>query len=436
MNATLDKPMKKLDDLSSKFKSDIDARAESLADDPSYLQKNFVMLHGTNCAWDKASNTMIKCSHMDLSFPISYKIWKSNPGREIINIEDLVFAPQGCKEGQVNMFKGLPLKPTNGNGWKAWYLHLLKLCSGDENAAKWVVCWFAYQLQHLGSKMRTALVIHGDEGAGKNVLVDAFQRILGIYGIQIGQAQIESQFNGWASCKLFIVANEVISRRERRHIKGKLQQLITEPFVSINQKSMPERIESNFANFVFLSNEDVPIDTNKDDRRFMVIKVEKTPDMDDQYFSELRSSIVDSDLMGYLLDFDCGEFNEHTKPLLTEAKKAIIDANLTSQQAFAKEWLEGNTDFPVQTIPANSLYWAYKCWCAIHGERFPASETAFALAMKGAKVAKERASLAGSNGKKAMIYFVNEAAFSPVNPINFELFDKQIDLLREKYKVF
>ena len=30
----------------------------------------------------------------------------------------------------------------------------------------WVLRWLAYPLQHPGAKMRTAMVVHGDEGSG------------------------------------------------------------------------------------------------------------------------------------------------------------------------------------------------------------------------------------------------------------------------------
>jgi phage/plasmid-associated DNA primase len=226
----------------------------------------------------------------------------------------------------------------------------------------------------------------------------------------------------------------VISRRERRHIKGKLQQLITEPFVSINQKSMPERIEANFANFVFLSNEDVPIDTNKDDRRFMVIKTQKTDDMDVDYFTELKSSIVESDLLGYLLNYDCGDFNEHTKPLLTDAKKDIIDANLTTEQNFIKQWLDGEAGFPIQTVAATSLYWAYQCWCAENGERFPSSSTTFGRAIASEKkIIKSYCSIKFTT-KKVTAYFVGADTVSTTLEQEFlNQFDILVDDKKRKY---
>ena len=361
----------------------------------------------------------------------------------MIPVDNLVFDPKNIHakgylaKTHINMFRGLPNKPTYGNGWRSWHLHLLKICGDDKIQAHWLTCWLAYQLQNLGSKMRTSVVIHGDEGAGKNVLVDPIQFIFGEYGTQIGQSQIESQFNAWASCKMFIIANEVISRRERKHIKGKLQALISEAFVNINQKSMPERVEPNFANFVFLSNEDVPIDTNRDDRRFMVIKTVKTPDMDAEYFRELKKEIVESDLHGYLLNYKCEidgvPFNEHTKPILNEAKQAIIDANLPSQQMFVKTWLSGETEFPVKSAPAQTVYWAYRCWCAINGEKFPCSSTAFGTAIKQAGVTSSRASIKFTSSKTTM-YFIGEPS-TVVSTDDYKDFDIMVNELKNRFSV-
>lgn len=455
MNATLDKDVAvKLEDLKEELKEEVITQSEKLCDDPAYLQKNFVMLHGTNCAWDKETGSMIKCDNMKLSFPMSFPIWRSNPERKIIPSANLVFDPKNKyasgyeAETHFNMFDKTRIKPaTYGNGWKPWALHLLKLCGDDQKTADWVTCWFAYLLQNLGSKMRTSIVMHGDEGAGKNLLVDPVQAIFGVYGHQIGQAQIESQFNAWASCKLFIVANEVISRRERKHIKGKLQALISEPIININQKSMPERVENNFANFVFLSNEDVPVDTNRDDRRFMVICVEKTDDMDAEYFKELKENIIESDLHGYLLNHNCElydvdeegktitiPFNEHTKPLLNDAKKAIIEANLSSQQLFIKSWLAGDTQFPVKSVPSTLLYWAYRCWCAVNGEKFPCSSTAFGTAARKFGIVSSRSSIKFTTSKVTM-YFINDQIETVVEQSLFDEFNSMVDDLRRKYNV-
>jgi hypothetical protein len=36
----------------------------------------------------------------------------------------------------------------------------------------------------------------------------------------------------------------------------------------------------------------------------------------------------------FLLDFDLGDFNEHTKPLMTQAKRDLIDLGLSPAERF------------------------------------------------------------------------------------------------------
>lgn len=429
-------PKKRKADLEQEFEEEVAAQAQRLTDSHAYLAQNYIMLHGTNCVWDISTGAMLKVEHVKLSFPMSYKIWQSDPNRQIVPATDLVFSPSGVKSGQINMFTGIQMRPTYGNGWKAWHMHLMDICDNDMASVKWITSWFAYMLQNLGAKMRTSLVIYGDEGTGKNILVNCVKDIFGRYGDEIGQSQIESQFNAWASCKLFLVANEVVSRRERRHIKGKLKQLITEPYVYINQKSMPERVEPNFANFVFLSNEDVPIDASEGDRRFHFTESIFKPHMTHEHFTQLKKEIVVSDLYGYLLKYDYGDFNEHTKPLVTDAKKKVTDANLPSEQAFVREWLANETIFPVETVAATSLYWAYKCWAAENGESYTCTQTTFGRVISRlGNVIKGRPSVQFTS-RKISVYFLDESMItSTIDENSFKVFDNLVLNQRTKYRI-
>lgn len=429
-------PKKNKLDLEEEFKEEIVDVDSRLIDSPDYLLQNYIMLHGTNCVWDISTGAMLKVEHLKMSFPISYKIWQSQPSRKIIPATDLVFSPKGVGKDQINMFTGIKMRPSYGNGYKAWNMHLMDICDDDMKSVKWITSWFAYQLQNLGSKMRTSLVIYGDEGTGKNILVNAIKEIYGQYGDEIGQSQIESQFNAWASCKLFLVANEVVSRRERRHIKGKLKQLITEPFVYINQKSMPERVEPNYANFVFLSNEDVPIDASEGDRRFNFIEVKLKPHMTHDHFTQLKSDIIISDLYGYLLSYDYGDFNEHTKPLLNEAKQKVTDANLPSEQAFLRDWLANKTMFPVETVSATTLYWAYKCWAAENGETYTCTQTTFGRVVGRIEhIVKAFVSIKFTS-RKITVYFMDKnVVTSSIDDTTTKKFDDMVLQQKLKYRL-
>jgi hypothetical protein len=53
------------------------------------------------------------------------------------------------------------------------------ICSGDESYANTLLDWCAYTVQNLDTHNRFALVLLGQEGAGKNTFTDAFCDLFG-----------------------------------------------------------------------------------------------------------------------------------------------------------------------------------------------------------------------------------------------------------------
>jgi hypothetical protein len=141
-------------------------------------------------------------------------------------------------------------------------LELLRfLCGEDEDSrdhpplTTWVLKWLAYPLQHLGAKMQTALVFHGRKASARTQFFGAVREIYGEHGTYITQRELEDKFNVWMSAKLFVVANEVVTRQEMSHQAGFLRNLITEPEIWINRKAREQFVEANHMNIVLFSNE-------------------------------------------------------------------------------------------------------------------------------------------------------------------------------------
>ena len=427
MSTTRDKP-KTFDELKKEFGITIDML--KFDDDVDYLQARFVMAHGTDCCWDKQNNAFIKCGNLRMSAPNAFPLWHKSPSREIIDAEKIVFDPEGKrKDGIINMFTGFAIKPAKGDN-TLLLEHLLRMCGDNQEIYDWIVRWIAYPLQNPGAKMATAVVFHGKEGTGKNIFWDTIKDIYGKFGVTISQSQIETEFNAWMSAKLFVLANEVLSRRERRHIKGRLKALITESTIMINQKSMPIRDEENHANFVFLSNENDPIDTDKDDRRYFVVNCEEV--FSSRYYQELKDSIDIPALYDYFLTLDLAGFNRHTKPLMTEAKVALLKINARSDQRFIDDWMANETIFPFMSVPSMSLYWAYRCWCEEQGEKFPVSNTAFGRCMSSTNLIKARPSIIGTTNKLS-IYAIDSAKAS-VSRFEFDDFEQILAGEKARYR--
>jgi len=80
---------------------------------------------------------------------------------------------------------------------------------------QWVLRWMAYPLQHPGAKMASAIIMHGPQGTGKSTV---WQCLAKIYGDQRG---LEDRFNSdWVDSKLFILAEEVVTRADYAYDVG------------------------------------------------------------------------------------------------------------------------------------------------------------------------------------------------------------------------
>lgn len=330
------------------------------------------------------------CIHSDIP-----KRWQESKHRRIVRPDEVGFDPTGKnKEITCNTWSGWPTTPKEGRCDRQ--LELLEyMCLNEKKSRdvyQWVIRWLAYPLQHPGAKMKTCLVIHGPQGTGKNLFFDQILKIYGKYGRVIDQSAIEDKFNDCFSGKLFMLADEVVARSDLYHVKNKLKGLITGDRIRINPKNMSAYEETNHVNLVFLSNERMPVVIEQDDRRHQVIWTPNKlgPDFYEEVAYEIDHGGTEA-LHHYLVNLDLGDFNPHTKPIMTEAKHDLQELSKDSITRFYDEWT--NKDIQgVEPIPALSedIYILYTYWCRREGVRAaPKNKTIDAIA-KRTGVRKER----------------------------------------------
>lgn len=352
--------------------------------------EEWTFIYGTNTVYVAPIERIVTVANLRLAEGKGFvDWWLDSEERRTVLERDVVFEPAGCQAHQLNLYRGMPHKP-DGSKACARVLELLQFLCGEEGQDQapltdWVLRWCALPLQRPGAKMRTAIVMHGaDEGTGKNLFWSAIRDLYGPMGGIVTQSELESQFNGWASQKLFLVANEVVSRLELRHQTGRLKNLITEPEISINEKMLPLRTEGNHINFVFLSNETQPMILGHHDRRYCVIHTPSAKPR--EFYRAIAAELAAGGALGlyaYLLGLSLDGFDEFTPPPFTEAKAALIELGMNSALQFATQWLDGALDHPVGCASSGDLYQAYRRWCARNGERLPLTLTRFSGELRG-----------------------------------------------------
>ncbi len=367
------------------------------------MTERFYLVEASDQALDTRDMTFWRVSDMRLRFGQAVvKAWLARVAEErarSVNLKDVLFEP-GLKvlDHQINLFTGLDLKPIpcEPSEVEPMLALLRHLCSettlesggdaeyGCDEVMHWVLRWQALPIQQLGKKMQTACIFHGEQGTGKNLYWDAWRDLFGVYGITVGQTELEDKFNGWVSRKMAIIGDEVVSRQEMYHNKNRVKMLVTtEDRFPIRGMMKETRWESNHANVVFLSNESQPLPLEERDRRYMVVftPLEATPAL----YEAVRDFKAAGGLgkwLYYLQTYPLDGFDAHTKPLMTQAKKDLIELTWKAPQRFMADWIDGYLDMPVRVCSAEQLYRAFRRWCDRSGEKWPESQANFTNAVK------------------------------------------------------
>jgi len=397
------------------------------------LHKRFALVYGHgSTVFDFQERILLSLSDMrDACIRRElHRDWMESPLKQIVRVKQVGFDP-ACADPDIkcNLWGGWPTEPVAGRCVRL--LELLEyICSKETNCRdlyQWVLRWLAYPIQHQGAKMKTALVIHGPQGVGKNLFFEAVMAIYGEYGRVIDQAAVEDKFNDWASKKLFLIADEVVARTELYHTKNKVKNLVTGDTIRINPKNVTAYEEINHVNMVFMSNEIQPQALESDDRRFVVIWT--PPKMSKMFYEEVKAEINDGGIAAlhdYLLTFDLGDFKPYTWPPMTQAKQELIDLGLDSTERFIRAWLDGKLD-PVPVVPCRStdFYSVYRTYCTRAGiPKYAPRHILLGRAGKHKDLTKTQTHYMASGGRKQATFIFPNNNITPPDTMNKSLWLK------------
>ena len=114
----------------------------------------------------------------------------------------------------------------------------------------------------------------------------------------------------------------------------------------------------------------------------------------------------------------------------------MTDANLPSEQAFLRDWLANKTMFPVETVSATTLYWAYKSWAAENGETYTCTQTTFGRVVgRIDHIVKAFVSIKFTS-RKITVYFMDKnVVTSSIDDTTTKKFDDMVLQQKLKYRL-
>ncbi|KAA6373057.1 MAG: hypothetical protein EZS28_031418 [Streblomastix strix] len=152
-----------------------------------------------------------------------------------------------------------------------------------------------------------------------------------------------------------------------------MKSIISDLTIRINEKNQPRRTAKNVMNIIYVTNADMPVQLDTDDRRHLVcdcktihqVTEEHKEDVD--YFNELSQSYTSEfyeNLMTFFLERDISQSNPILIPM-TEAKKQLINVSRSPVDDVIMEHYEQfKQRIPIALVnqykPQNQLLKTYK----------------------------------------------------------------------------
>lgn len=224
-----------------------------------------------------------------------------------------------------NQWKGWGVKPEKGTVKPFLELVDYLFQDAEKGVKEWFLDWCAYPIQYPGTKLFSAVIVHGRmTGTGKTLIGYTLARIYGQNFIKIKSKDLYDTW--WAENRQFVLGDE-ISGSDKRAEADMMKAMITQEEVNINIKYIPQFSIPDCVNYYLTSNHADALFLEDEDRRFFVHEVTASP-LPDAFYADydrwLKKEGGAAHLMQWLLDRKLGDFNPKAPALKTAARSRMI----------------------------------------------------------------------------------------------------------------
>ena len=237
---------------------------------------------------------VVKGIKTTVSYPFIDR-WLKDPNKRVY--DGLTFDPSSnVPHNYFNMYKGLAVNSLLGGDYDEWRVDKMKeylfirLSGEHTDFFNFFLLWQARIVQQPDNPTQVCLVIKSPhEGCGKGMFCNFFGRkVLGYYLQTAKPKNILGQFNGLLENKLLVNLNE-ITIQDTYNERGSLNELITDPFITIERKGIDSFSTPNRLNFIATTQNNGPFPMTFHDRRYACV--------------ETNCPIISDDQIQYWLDF-------------------------------------------------------------------------------------------------------------------------------------
>ncbi len=278
-----------------------------------------------------------------------------NPGTH--SFDAVAFSPLPTPPTTLNYWTGPTMKPVMGN-WNEVGVFLLEvICDKNQAVCNYLVCFLAHMLQKPEKKPDIMIVLLGGQGTGKGTFFRLLHSIWSRTTLQVSDVdQVIGQFNAALERNYVICMDEALFSGDKKSME-RLKSLITEPSCRIEQKYQPSRTIDSYHRFFAASNNSHFAQIDKDDRRFLFLRLSSDYQGNLEYFEKLHQLIENEDVVSAmvfdLLTIDLDNFKVRNRPLTAEHTMQKIQ----SLTGFERYWLEVLHAGSISTTMGTVIEW-------------------------------------------------------------------------------
>jgi hypothetical protein len=261
--------------------------------------------------------------------------------------DQTAFTPSVTPPTTLNYWVGHTISPTANNNYAIIDDYLLKvICNGDSASHLYLLSFLAHMLQFPEVKPGIVPVLIGGQGTGKGVFFQLLRAIWSKTTLLVSDINdVVGQFNAGLERNYIVCMDEALFVGDRRSL-DRLKSIVTEPTIRIEQKYQPSRSIESVHRFFAATNHDQFAYIDKDDRRFLMLRVSSLRQQDADYFKRLCDSFSDGQTLegfvAFLLSLDLADFNVRERPKTTEYDSQRIKSLNKFERYWNEVLLDGN----------------------------------------------------------------------------------------------